>query len=91
MEPIQFTEDGQIKLPHPHEISKKEKDDAMGAYLMMFAVWAAGLPLPLLNLIAAIIYYFINKKESRFVAFHAYQSLITQVIVSLLNASLICP
>ncbi len=78
-----------IQLPQPHEISEREKEDAMGAYLMMFAAWGAGLPFPLLNLIAAIIYFFINKKSSKFVAFHSYQSLLTQVPISLLNAGVI--
>ena len=32
---------------------------------MMFAAWGAGLPLPLLNLLAAVIYFFTNKKPSR--------------------------
>ncbi len=89
MEELKFTEDGRVKLPQPHEISTTEKDDAMGAYLMMFAAWGAGLPFPLINLIAAVIYFYINKKRSRFVAFHAYQSLITQIPVSLLNAGLV--
>ena len=78
-----------IPLPQPEEIPKREKEDAMGAYLMMFAAWGAGLPLPLLNLVAAIIYFFVNKKTSRFVSFHAYQSLLTQIPVSLLNAGAI--
>jgi uncharacterized membrane protein len=78
-----------ITLPQPHEISEREKEDAMGAYLMMFAAWGAGLPFPLINLIAAIIYFFINKKSSKFVAFHSYQSLLTQIPISLLNAGVI--
>ncbi len=75
-----------IALPQPHEIPKRDREDAMGAYLMMFAAWGAGLPLPLLNLLAAIIYFFTNKKTSRFVSFHAYQSLLTQIPISILNA-----
>ena len=76
----------EIVLPQPEEISENEKDDAMGAYLMMFASWAIGLPLPLLNLVAAVIYFFVNGRESRYVAFHAYQSLLSQIPVTLLNA-----
>jgi len=68
-----------IRLPQPDELSEREKDDAMGAYLMMFATWVVGLPLPVLNLIAAVIYFYVNKKSSRFVAFHALQSLLSQV------------
>lgn len=78
-----------IVLPQPGEISIREREDAMGAYLMMFAAWGVGLPLPFLSLIASIIYYYLNKKKSRFVGFHAYQSLITQVPVSILNAGAI--
>ena len=79
----------ELTLPQPDEISSTEKDDAMGAYLMMFAAWAIGLPLPILNLIAAVIYFYVNKKTSRFVAFHALQSLISQIPVTLLNVALI--
>lgn len=78
-----------MALPQPAEISQREKEDAMGAYLMMFAAWAFGLPLPLLNLVAAIIYFYVNKKVSRFVAFHSLQSLLSQVPVSLLNVGLL--
>ena len=57
----------------------------MGAYLMMFAAWGAGLPLPILNMIAAVIYFFVNKGHSRFVAFHSLQSLLSQIPVTLVN------
>ena len=43
-------------LQQPDEIPEREKEDAMGAYLMMFAAVAIGLPLPIINLIASIIY-----------------------------------
>ena len=57
----------------------------MGAYLMMFAAWGVGLPLPVLNMVAAIIYFFVNKGRSRFVAFHALQSLLSQIPVTAVN------
>lgn len=77
---------GALELPRPEEISTRERDDAMGAYLMMFASLAMGLPLPLLNIVASTIYYFINRKNSRFVAFHALQALISHIPVTLVNA-----
>lgn len=89
MEDIVLNEDGRVVLPKPEEISQKAKDDAMGAYLMMFAAWGLGLPLPFLGLIASTIYYFINNKESRFAAFNAYQSLLLHLGVSILNAAVI--
>jgi len=75
-----------VRLPQPAEITEREKDDAMGAYLMMFASLAIGLPIPLLNLIASLIYFLVNKKTSPFVAFHALQALLSHIPVVLLNA-----
>src|ERR1700722_13083912 len=72
-------------LPQPAEITIREKEDAMGAYLMMFAALAVGLPLPIINLIAAVIYYYVNKSNSRFVKFHAFQALISQIPTTIMN------
>ena len=76
-------------LPQPHEIPEREKEDAMGAYLMMFAAVAIGLPLPIINLIAAIIYYFLNRHKSRFIHFHSLQALISQIPTTLINWALV--
>ncbi|MDC7124080.1 MAG: DUF4870 domain-containing protein [Spirochaetales bacterium] len=78
-----------IILPQSDEIPRREREDAMGAYLMMFAAWGAGLPLPFLNLVAAGIYYATNKKKSKFVAFHALQSMVSQIPVTVVNAGLL--
>jgi uncharacterized membrane protein len=76
-------------LPQPEEIPEREKEDAMGSYLMMFAAVAVGLPLPVINLIASFIYYFINRKKSRFIHFHALQSLLSQIPTTIINWALI--
>lgn len=73
-------------IPQPDELTTKEKDDATGGYLMMFAALGAGLPLPIINLIASIIYYHTNKSNSRFVQFHTYQALLSQIPLTILNA-----
>ena len=57
-------------VEQPDDIPTRDREDAMGAYLMMFAALAAGLPLPIINLIAALIYYFTNRAKSRFIEFH---------------------
>jgi len=76
-------------LPQPEEIPERDKEDAMGAYLMMFAAVAIGLPLPVINLIASIIYYFINRKKSRFIHFHSLQALYSQIPTTLINWGLV--
>lgn len=76
-------------LQQPDEIVEREKEDAMGAYLMMFAAVAIGLPLPIINLIASVIYYFVNRKKSRFIHFHCLQALLTQIPTTLINWGLV--
>jgi uncharacterized membrane protein len=76
-------------VEQPDDIPIREREDAMGSYLMMFGALAAGLPLPILNLLAAYIYYHINAKKSRFIKFHCLQSLLSQLPTSLLNAGFI--
>jgi uncharacterized membrane protein len=79
----------EFRLPQPDEITESEKEDAMGAYLMMFAGLGMGLPLPFINLVASVIYYFVNRRKSRFVAFHSLQSLLEQIPVTIVNAGLV--
>lgn len=76
-------------IPQPQDIPTREREDAMGAYLMMFAALGAGLPLPILNLVAAIIYYFVHRDKPRFVRYHTLHSLLAQIPTTLLNAGLI--
>jgi len=76
-------------LPQPDEIPEREREDAMGGYLMMFAAVASSLPLPIINLIAAIIYYYVNRKKSRFIHFHSLQSLLSQLPTTFMNWGLL--
>jgi uncharacterized membrane protein len=77
------------EIPQPDEISKREKEDGSGAYLMMFATTAIGLPLPIVNMIASIVYYFVNRTKGRFVKFHALQSMYSQFPISIINNYLV--
>jgi len=76
-------------IPQPDEIETRVKEDAMGAYFMMFATSAISIPLPILNLVAAIIYYYVNRSKGKFVQFHTLQSLWSQIPVTLLNSGLV--
>lgn len=76
-------------VPQPQEIPEREREDAMGAYLMMFAAVAVGLPLPVINLIAAIVYYYVNRRKSRFIHFHSLQSLLSQLPTTFMNWGLL--
>ncbi|HET7839592.1 MAG TPA: DUF4870 domain-containing protein, partial [Rectinemataceae bacterium] len=78
-----------LVLPRPDEVPQRDRDDAMGAYLMMFASWAVGLPFPFLNLIASWVYYLVNRRGSRFVAFNSYQALLSHLPVAFYNALIV--
>ena len=86
MDALAVDEQGQVVLPQPEDLGRRSKEDAMGSYLMMFAsVFVA--PVPLINVLGGAIYYAVFRKKDRFVAFHAYQSLLSQIMISLLNLS----
>ena len=74
-----------ISVPQPDELPEREREDAMGAYLMMFAAVAVALPLPIINLVAAVVYHIVNRRKSRFIHFHSLQSLVAQIPITLLN------
>jgi len=74
-----------IEIPQPQDIDSRQKERAMASYLMMFANAGLGIPLPFINLIAAFIYYYALRKTSAFVNFHAYQSFLSQVPITILN------
>ncbi|MFO8022584.1 MAG: DUF4870 domain-containing protein [Perlabentimonas sp.] len=76
-------------IPQPDELKEEERQDASGAYLMMFATTALGLPLPIINMIASIVYFFVNRSKGRFVKFHALQSMYSQLIITFVNSYMV--
>ena len=74
-------------MPQPDEVSTKDRENGFGAYIMMFA--GAYFPVPFVEIISSIIYYLYFKKRSRYAAFHAYQSFLAQLPVTILNTALL--
>lgn len=62
-----------------------EAEKASNSYLMSLVVLIIGLPLPIINLIASIIFYFANRKETYFVRWHCTQALLSQFSLFLIN------
>lgn len=77
----------QIHFPQPEEVSEKDREYAFGAYIMMFA--GAYFPLPLVEIISSFIYYIYYKKRSRYAAFHAYQSFLSQFPITVVNTGFV--
>jgi uncharacterized Tic20 family protein len=68
------------------EIGEHEAEKASNGYLMSLIAFMAGLPLPIVNLIATLIFYFANKKSSYFVRWHCTQALLSQFSILFINS-----
>jgi len=54
--------------------------------LMATMVLIIGLPMPIINLLAILIFYLGNRKRTYFVRFHCLQSFLSQLVVIILNS-----
>jgi uncharacterized Tic20 family protein len=68
-------------IPSEHEAEK-----ASNSYLMSLIAIIAGLPFPIINLIATLIFYLSNRKSSYFVRWHCIQALFSQLSVLMMNS-----
>jgi hypothetical protein len=68
-------------VPEEHEAEK-----ASNSYLMSLIAIIAGLPLPIINLIATFFFYVANRKSTYFVRWHCTQALLSQFSVFFMNS-----
>jgi len=66
---------------HPHEL-----EQASNGYLMAIVSVIAGLPLPVINVIASTGYYLGHTKSSYFVRWHCIQAILAQAIMIPFNS-----
>jgi hypothetical protein len=69
-----------------YEPSEHEAEKASNSYLMSLVVVIAGLPLPILNLIATFAFYIANRKGTYFVRWHCTQALLSQLSLLFMNS-----
>ena len=67
-------------------LTEREMESASTAYILTLMVVMVGMPLPIINLIACIGYYFSIKSKSFFVRFHAMQAMTSQAFIILINS-----
>ena len=67
--------------PGDHECEK-----ASNSYLMSLVALIAGMPLPIINLLATFFFYLANRKGSYFVRWHCTQSLLSQFALLGINS-----
>jgi hypothetical protein len=63
-----------------------ESEKASNSYLMSLVALVAGLPLPIINLIATFFFYISNRKSTYFVRWHCTQALISQAALLCMNS-----
>ncbi|MBM3436549.1 MAG: DUF4870 domain-containing protein [Bacteroidetes bacterium] len=63
-----------------------EAEKASNSYLMSLIGAIAGLPLPIINLIATLFFYISNKKGTYFVRWHCTQALLSQFSLLVINS-----
>ena len=74
------------ELPFALTISEHEKEKASNSYLMSLVALIAGLPLPIINLIATFFFYIANRKSTYFVRWHCIQALLSQLVLFFVNS-----
>ena len=68
-------------------ISDGNCERASNGYLMSVVVIIAGVPLPILNLLATFFFFVAHKKGDYFVRWHCTQALLSQLSVFLINTT----
>ena len=70
----------------PELIHSADLEQASNSYLMAIVAVIAGLPLPIINTIASIIYYIAHRRSSYFVRWHCIQSILAQAVMVPFNS-----
>lgn len=64
-----------------------EAETASGSYLMSLIAIIVGLPLPIINLIATLIFFAGNRNSTYFVRWHCTQALLSQLSMLFINSA----
>lgn len=69
-----------------YEPGEHEAEKASNSYLMSLIAVIVGLPLPIINLIATLIFYLGNRRGTYFVRWHCTQALLSQFSLLFINS-----
>lgn len=70
----------------PYTPGEHESEKASNSYLMSLVAVVAGLPLPIINLLATFFFYMGNRKGTYFVRWHCTQALLSQASLLFINS-----
>src|SRR6187402_966377 len=81
MEHLQTTLKTFSYIPSDHEAEK-----ASNSYLMSLVALVAGLPFPIVNMLASLFFYLANRKGTYFVKWHCLQAFYSQLALLPINS-----
>lgn len=67
--------------------TETEAEKASNSYVMSLLALMAGLPFPIINLVATLIFFLANRKSTYFVRWHCTQALLSQSTVLPINSA----
>ncbi len=70
----------------PYTPNEYECEKASTSYLMSLLAMIAGLPLPIINLIATVVFFLQHRKASYFIRWHCIQALLSQFSLFFFNS-----
>lgn len=73
-------------IPFVYTPGDHEAEKASNSYLMSLVALVAGLPLPIINLLATLFFFIANRKGTYFVRWHCTQALLSQLSLLLINS-----
>lgn len=68
-------------------ITEHEAEKASNAYLMSLVVVMAGIPLPIINVIATLLFLLSNRRSTYFVRWHCLQAMFSQLTLFGFNSA----
>lgn len=72
---------------YTYKPNDSEAEKASNGYLMSLVIVLVGMPLPILNLLATLMFYLANRKASWFVRWHCTQTLLSQFTLFFVNSA----
>jgi uncharacterized Tic20 family protein len=73
--------------PFAYKPTEHEREKASNSYLMSLVALIAGLPLPIINLLATFFFFLANRKGTYFVRWHCTQALLSQLALLGINSA----
>ena len=76
-----------VEKPFLYKPGNHEAEKASNSYLMSLVALVAGLPFPIINLLATSVFYLANRKGTYFVRWHCTQALFSQLGLLAVNSA----